>query len=229
MTEKTYALVGGSRGIGGAVATHLLGRGARVISASRNAAVAGEWVRADVSTDEGIDAIATVVGAGPLDGLLYLGGTWENGAFTEAYDFAKSPRVETRSVIAVNLVAPILLCQTLASALARASNPRVVLMGALSGLPNRASPEVANTASKFGLQGAAQALALSLRGQGIGISIINPGNVATPEVEDDIAEGRFGEQVPIAMADLLATIDYILGIGASALPSEITLDQTRPE
>ncbi|WP_306118418.1 MULTISPECIES: hypothetical protein [unclassified Roseitalea] len=102
-------------------------------------------------------------------------------------------------------------------------------MGALSGLPNRASPEVANTASKFGLQRAAQALTLSQRNQCIGIRVISPGNVVTPEVEDDIAEGRFGEQVPIAMADLLATIDYILGIGASALPAEITLEQSRPE
>ena len=229
MTEKTYALIGASRGIGGAVATHLVGRGARVVGASRSEAAAGEWVRADVLTDEGIDAIADAVGEGPLDGLLYLGGTWENGAFTEAYDFAKSPRAETRSVIAINLTAPILLCQTLAPALARSANPRVVLMGALSGLPNRATPEVANTASKFGLQGAAQALTLSLRDHGIGISVINPGNVATPEVEDDIAEGRFGEQIPIAMADLLATIDYILGIGVFTLPSEITLNQTRPE
>lgn len=229
MTQKTYVLVGASRGIGGEVAKHLTGVGARVLAVSRSEPMVGEWVHADVATDEGIGAVATAVGDAALDGLLYLGGTREEGAFTDAYDFARSPRQETRAVVAINLVAPILLTQALAPALARVKTPRVILMGALSGLPGRASAEVANTAAKFGLQGAAQAMTLSLRAQRIGVSVINPGNVATPEVEDDIREGRFGDQVPIAMTDLLATVDYLLAIGPSALPAEVTLDQMRPE
>ena len=96
-------------------------------------------------------------------------------------------------MIELNLVAPILLAQGLAPALAKTRNPRIVLMGANVGLPNLASREVANTAAKFGLQGAAEALNLSLREYGIGVSVVNPGNVATPEVLDDIAEGRFGD------------------------------------
>lgn len=228
MTPRTYVLVGASRGIGGEAAKHLVDQGHRVLAVSRSEAVASEWVRADLATDEGIDAVAAALGDDPLDGLLYLGGTWEEGAFTEDYDFARSPRAETRAVIAVNLVAPILLAQVLAPNLARAETPRIVLMGALSGLAGRASPEVANTAAKFGLQGAAHALTLSLREQGIGVSVINPGNVATPEVEDDIREGRFGDQVPIAMADMLATVDYLLAAGPSALPAEVTLEQMRP-
>jgi NAD(P)-dependent dehydrogenase (short-subunit alcohol dehydrogenase family) len=228
MTSKTYVLAGASRGIGGAAAEHLADQGHRVLAVSRSEAVAGEWVRADLATDEGIDAVATAVGDDPLDGLLYLGGTWEEGAFTDAYDFARSPRAETRNVIAVNLVAPILLAQALAPNLARAEVPRIVLIGALSGLSGRASLEVANTAAKFGLQGAARALTLSLRDRGIGVSVINPGNVATPEVEDDIRDGRFGEQVPIAMADMLATLDYLLATGPSALPAEVTLEQMQP-
>lgn len=87
---------------------------------------------------------------------------------------------------------------------------------------------MANTAAKFGLQGAARAVTLSLRDRGIGVGVVNPGNVATPEVEDDIRECRFGDQVPIAMADMLATLDYLLAVGPSALPAEVTLEQMRP-
>lgn len=69
--------------------------------------------------------------------------------------------------------------------------PKVIFIGSLSGLDNQASREVANTASKFGLRGAAQALQIELSNTGIGFTVINPGNVATPEVLNDIASNTF--------------------------------------
>lgn len=220
-------VVGASRGIGAAVARHLEPRVVDLISVARGASVAGRAVRADVATDAGLDAVVAAVGDRSLDALLFMGGTWESGAFTAAYRFLASPREEARQVIAVNLLAPILLVQSLAPALAKAAKPRVVIIGALSGRDGAASPEVANTASKFGLRGAAQAMALTLRPMGIGISLIHPGNVATEEVESDIAEGRFGSQVPIPMADLLATIDHVLALSGASVPIEIDLVQMR--
>jgi NAD(P)-dependent dehydrogenase (short-subunit alcohol dehydrogenase family) len=227
MHERQRVLVvGGSRGIGAAAAAYLVAQGHDVLAASRGPAVAGTWLRADVATDSGILAIVAAVGATSLDAFLYLGGTWEEGAFTDAFHFETSPPDETRRVIDVNLVAPILLAQALAPALRRAPNPRIVLMGALSSKDNAASPEVANTASKFGLRGAAQALSQAL--PGIGVTVINPGNVATPEVESDIAEGRFGPQVPIPMADLLSALDFVLSCSAATTIAEIDLHQRHP-
>ncbi len=220
---RTLIIVGGSRGIGRAACRHFADQGDRVIAVSRTPAVAGTWVQADLATDAGVDAVAAAVGYGAADALLYLGGTWEDGAFTDTFRFAKSPPAETRRVLAVNLAAPILLAQALAPALARSANPRIVLMGALSGRDNAASVEVANTGSKFGLRGAAQALRLAL--PGTGITVINPGNVATPEVEADIAEGRFGAQVPIPMADVLAALDFVLGASQATTVAEIDLVQ----
>ncbi len=222
-SPRTLVIVGGSRGIGAAACRHFAARGDRVIAVSRSPAVAGTWVQADVATDAGVAAVAGAAGDSTVDALLYLGGTWEEGAFTDAFRFAASRPAETRHVLAVNLAAPILLAQALAPALARSANPRIVLMGALSGRDNAASVEVANTASKFGLRGAAQALRLAL--PGTGVTVINPGNVATPEVEADIAEGRFGAQVPIPMADLLAALDFVLGSSAATTVAEIDLVQ----
>jgi NAD(P)-dependent dehydrogenase (short-subunit alcohol dehydrogenase family) len=219
-------IVGGSRGIGAAAASHLFAAGHEVLAASRGPAVAGLWIGADVATDAGIAAIVAAVGDAALDAFLYLGGTWEDGAFTDAFRFETSPPDETRRVLDVNLVAPILLAQALAPALRRAPNPRIVLMGALSSKDNAATSEVANTASKFGLRGAAQALTLAL--PGVGVTVVNPGNVATPEVETDIAEGRFGPQVPIAMADLLSALDFVLSCSAATTVAEIDLHQRHP-
>jgi NAD(P)-dependent dehydrogenase (short-subunit alcohol dehydrogenase family) len=220
-------LVGASRGIGAAAAAHLALRLDRLIAVSRTPAVAGAGLAADVATDEGVARVAAAAGDGPLDALLYLGGAWEAGAFTDAYDFARSPAVETRRVIGVNLIAPILLAQALAPALARAADPRIVLMGALWG-DGDAGLEVANTASKVGLRGAALALGRALRPQGIGVTLIDPENVATAEVESDVAEGRFAPQTPIPLADLLAAIDFALALSPASAARRIELSQRRP-
>lgn len=206
---KKWVIVGASRGIGAAVAQHFVDKGDWVISVCRSAPVAGEWVKADVSIPAGIEAIAHAVGDAPVDGLLYMGGVWENNAFTEQYDFLKSSDEETRYVLSVNAIAPIEITRKLVDNLSKAKNPRAIFIGSLSGLEHRASIEVANTASKFALRGAIQSLRLALRDRNIGFSVINPGNVATAEVLTDIQEGLFPPQEAIPLGDLVSCIDWI--------------------
>ena len=232
-----YVIVGGSRGIGAATARHLHQAGHDIMAVSRTPAQAGTWVEADVGTEEGLSAVRQAVAVHldrhptqrGLDGLLFLGGVWEEGAFTEAYNFLASPPAETRLLLSVNLLAPILLAQTLAPALSQANNPRVILNGATSGLPNAATREVANTATKFGMQGITEALNIALRDHGIGVTVVNFENVATPEVLEDIEQGLFGAQVPIPMADVLATYDYLLKLSADTIPQSIDLRQKKSE
>ena len=69
---------------------------------------------------------------------------------------------------------------------------------------------------------------LSLRAHGIGITVVNPGNVATPEVMEDISEGRFGNQVPIPIEDILHTYEYVLYLTSNTVPLEINLAQKKP-
>jgi len=228
MSHRTYLVAGASRGIGAAVAQWLVDDGACVYAISRSPAVAGRWIQANLATDEGTAAVLEAVGNTPLDGLLFMGGTWEEGAFNDAYDFALSPVAETRGVIAVNLIAPILLAQGLAPNLRQSDDPRIILMGALSGLDNAATPEVANTASKFGLRGAAQALAQVFARDRLGVTVINPGNVETPEVLEDIATGAFAAQKAIPVSDVLATVAYVLQLSRHSTPREINLAQRHP-
>ena len=190
LRQRKIVVVGASRGIGATVAQHFAQKGNSIFSISRSQPITGKWIQADISTPAGIESIVSSIGESTVDALLFMGGVWENGAFTEQYDFMKSPDQETRFVIAVNTIAPIELTKQLAKNLAQSDNPRAIFIGSLSGLDNAPTIEVANTASKFGLRGAAQSLKLALRDFKIGITVINPGNIATEEVMEDINEGQ---------------------------------------
>lgn len=222
---KKVAVVGASRGIGAAVAEHFAKLGAQVFAVSRTPAVAGQWIQADVATPEGIETLVRSLQGVALDALLFMGGVWETGAFTDQYDFSASPDAETRFVMAVNAIAPIELTKRLVPNLMQSANPRAIFIGSLTGLDHCPSIEVANTASKFALRGAVQALRLALQGRNIGLTVINPGNVATAEVLADIAEGRFPSQVAIPITDVLSTMDWVLSLSSAVDASEINLHQ----
>jgi NAD(P)-dependent dehydrogenase (short-subunit alcohol dehydrogenase family) len=187
--------------------------------------VAGQGISADISTPEGIGQVAQAVAGLPVDALLFMGGVWEQGAFTAAYDFEASPDAETRHVLAVNAIAPIELTKQLVSNLQKSDNPRAIYMGALSGLDHAPSVEVANTASKFALRGAVQSLRLVFQPARIGFTVINPGNIATAEVLEDIQAGRFGPQTAIPLPDLISAIDWVLSLSSAVDVGEINLYQ----
>lgn len=80
-------------------------------------------------------------------------------------------------------------------------------------------------ALKFGLRGAAQALKLALRDYKIGVTVINPGNVATEEVLVDIQEERFSPQVPIPLTDIISAIEWILSLSNTVDIGDINIQQ----
>ncbi len=224
---KTYLIVGGSRGIGQEVARAFSARNnIELFTVSRTKSQFGKWIESDISTNAGIQKISKHFENKRLDALLYLGGTWEKNAFTKEYEFETSSFEEIDNVISVNLIAPLKLTKSLLSSLKLSQSPKVIFMGALSGLSNRGTKEVANTASKYGLQGMSEALSLSLRKYAIGFTVINPGNIATEEVLNDIKTNQFRQQIPIPMNDLVSTIDLCLSLSRNSYPEQINLTQT---
>lgn len=214
-------IMGGSRGIGLAVACHLVARSDRVLAVSRTPSSAGDWVPADVSTRERDQAVGQAVGGDTLDALLYMGGTWEADAFTPAYSFAGCSDEDLTRVLNVNLLAPIRLVMELLPALRRSSNPKIVFMGALSGRDNFPGREVANSASKFGLRGVVHSLREELRSERIAVTVINPGNVATPEVLDDLARMGAPAADAIPLDDLLMILDCVLAVSRHTCIKEV--------
>ncbi len=221
MLFKTILVAGASRGIGLAVAKHLVPQCEQLLASARTAAPSGEWIQADLSNLAGVETVSNAIGDDCLDALLYMGGTWETHAFTSQYRFENCSDADITKVIAVNLLAPMRLVKALLPALRRSDNPKIIFMGALSGRDNFPGREVANSASKFGLRGVVHSLREELRAQRIGVTVINPGNVGTPEVLADLAADNLlgGEAVPLT--DLLSIIDCILSLSRATCIKEI--------
>lgn len=221
MTRR-IALTGASRGIGAYLARRWAARGDEVIGIGRSAPVAGRWLRCDLSRAEDCAAVAGAVGGGPLDALVHVAGIWEETAFGPGYDFADRPDSEALAILNVNLAAPILLARALLPAL-RDGRGRVILTGSTSGLPNIGTPEVAYNASKAGLAAAGQALHAGLAVEGIGVTVIHPGDVATDEVQANIAAGRYHGPGAVPLDDLAAAFDFALSLSGRAVAGEITM------
>lgn len=221
MSFETVLVAGASRGIGLAVAEHLASQCERLLAVSRTAAPIGEWIQADLSDLAGIETVVEAIGDNRLDALLYMGGTWETHAFTSQYRFEECSDADIARVIAVNLVAPIRLVKALLPALRKSDNPKIVFMGSISGRDNFPGREVANSASKFGLRGVVNSLRQELRSQQIGVSVINPDYVGTPEVLADLAAENRSSGEAIPLADLLSIIDCVLSLSRATCIKEI--------
>ena len=218
-------VVGASRGIGAELVRYFSNAGHEVIGVSRSKASNCKWIKADISTTEGIQHLVNQIGQKSIDALLYSSGIWEENGFSESFDFRKTSEEETRSIMLVNLVAPIEITKGIARNLSMSPNPRAIYLGALSGLDQIASEQVAYAASKFGLRGAIQSLRKALKEENIGFTVINPGNVATEEVLIDIEEGRFKQQIPIPISDIIAVTEMILSLSKYVEVGDINLIQ----
>ena len=183
--EGTTALVtGASGGIGCAVARRLLEAGAWVGMVARRreplaeaaAALGGHAIPADVSTPEGVHALANylreLLGEAPD---LVVGCA---GAFGLAPLAQTSPEEFDRQ-LAANLRAPFLLIRAfLPEMLARRSG-HFIHLGSVAG--RVAFPENgAYAASKLGLRGLHEVLLQEIRGTGVRATLVEPAATDTP-------------------------------------------------
>ena len=178
-------ITGASRGLGDAFSRGLGQPGDTLWLVSRNPCaslhlqdgVTRHWIEADLSSPGVHQQIASRLGT-DLDVVIHNAGIWETGAFSSDYRFENVSEAETRNVLEVNLIAPILLTQALLPKLRTSSNAKIVLIGSINGLENTAMPEVTYSASKFGLRGLAHALREHLRHERIAVTVVNPGSIA---------------------------------------------------
>lgn len=178
-------ITGASRGLGDAFSRGLGQLEDTLWLVSRNSppslqledGVRRHWIEADLSSAGVHEHVARSLKS-DLDVIIHNAGIWESTAFSSQYNFQEVPEAETRAVLEVNLIAPILLTQALLPKLQNSSNPKIVLIGSINGLENSNMPEVAYSASKFGLRGVAHALREHLRSAQIGVTVINPGSIA---------------------------------------------------
>ena len=217
-------IFGGSSGVGLETAEYLKDNCEELITVSRRPSPVGQWIKTDLTNPDEIANLVKQLYKKPIDGLLYLGGTWEKHAFTEEYSFENSSNAELENVLNVNLLAPIRVIQALIPNLRLAKNPKIIVTGAaIAGLSLGGGKEVANTSSMIGLRGMVLALRENLKEDRIGITLLKPGYIATSEVLEDFKRSGTSEDYAIPIHDLMRVIETILNLSNRTNINEIEI------
>lgn len=189
--DDCVALVtGAGSGIGRALAVELSRRGARLILLGRRDGplevtrshladpASAVVLPADLADADSRAGVAARVGAeaGRLDLLVNNAGVVNAGALTEQADDV------WRTMLEVNLIAPMALTRDLLPLLAASPQGRIANVGSMFGdigFPFFA----AYSASKFGLRGWSEALRREVAGLGIGVTYCAPRGTRTPAAD----------------------------------------------
>lgn len=228
--ERVAIVTGGSRGIGWAIAEALVGRGYRVAISGRNPEVleraAGELggevlavtcdVRDPASCQRLVDE--TVGAFGRLDVLVNNAGI---GIFKPVADLRID---EWRQVIETNLSGVFYCIHAALPHLRRAGGGWIINIGSLAG-KNAFPGGAAYNASKFGLVGFTEALMQEVRYDGIRVSSIMPGSVAT---EFSGPSGSGAADWKIQPEDIAGLVLDLLDTPARTLPSRIEVRPAVP-
>jgi NAD(P)-dependent dehydrogenase (short-subunit alcohol dehydrogenase family) len=179
MSRGTILVSGASTGIGEASARHLMELGFDVLAGVRKDADAERLreagarpLKLDVIEQGSIDAARAEVGDVPLAGLVNNAGIAVSGPL----EFV--PIEELRDQLEVNVIGQVAVTQAFLPALRKAGG-RIVNISSIGGriaLP-LAGPY---NASKFALEAVSDSLRRELRGQGIEVSVVEPGGIKTP-------------------------------------------------
>jgi len=229
---KSVVVTGSSTGIGWGITKVLISRGFRVFGSVRKAAD-GERLTKEFGanftplTFDVTDAQAVARGAEQVS--VALGGETLSGLVNNAGIAVAGPLLylkldEFRQQIEVNLTGQLVVTQAFAPLLgadrSRTGAPgRIVMISSVGG--KNANPFMGPyNASKFGLEGMAEALRRELMIFGIDVIIIAPGAVATPIWDKaDSLDGQQYANTPY-VKPLAAVKDYMLALGRKGMPPE---------
>ncbi len=184
--QRTW-LVGASSGIGRATASALHARGARVVVSARSAQSLQDFVDAhpgsqalalDSTQREAVQVAASqLLAQGPLDLVFYCAGHYRDMRATD-FDLDEMLRHQQVNVIgALHVLSAVLPAMVGAARGGRGGHLSMISsVAGFRGLPK----SLAYGPTKAALINLAETLYLDLRDLGLGVSVINPGFVATP-------------------------------------------------
>ena len=173
--QARVLLTGAGGGIGQAMAQVLQRAGARMMGVGRSEApaqAAVDWVRADLTTPEGLATVSEAAAAWGANVLVHAAGVPCFGPLGAV------PPAQVHAVLQANLLAPMLLTQSLLPHLLQQPRAQVVFVGSALGRIGLPGFSVYG-ASKAGLHGFAEALRRELNGTPVRVQILGPRSTRT--------------------------------------------------
>jgi short-subunit dehydrogenase len=228
-----FVVLGASRGLGDAFSKGLPEKGDRVWLVSRNVpeslsmndGINRNWIEADLSLSDSSNRIAEALNDETIDVLIYNAGIWETEGWQSHYDFEKDDPEEIANIIQVNTTSAILCTQKLLPNLKKSEKAKVFLIGSTDGIENNGSKQVTYVASKFGIRGIASALRENLRKYEIGVTCINPGNIAATIPFEEGSEKAItlykGTSIPVQ--DIVSLVKTIAHLSKASCVKEINM------
>lgn len=226
-------VVGASKGLGRAFIEGLANAGDTVIGVSRSKphdvqvaqTIDLHWIEADMSSPK--NAVAKILEELPVcpDVVIYNLGIWEQAAFSSRYDFLNDRDDDIIDLINTNITGAILLLKHVLIRMRGLKKPHIILTGSTSGLSHSGRPEVTFTASKFALNGIADALREGFRQDRLAVTCLQLGYLNT---EDDLSVAGAtaalrGEGTLIPVHDVVAMVKAILSLSSASFVRELVL------
>lgn len=237
LQDKIFVVTGASRGIGRCIAEALLEKQAVVYGLSRNTDALQEaqaelgpsfhYIACNVRDQASIqEAIGQVLEQeGRIDGLINNAGLGRFGPVEETSDADWGAQIDTNLTgvfYCTKAVVPAMKAQNAATGF----GGHIVNIASIAGLLGNANLSAYN-ASKFGLRGFSDATMKELRSDGIKVTCVCPGSVAT--------DFRFQADAPspsthkMKPEDVAATVLHILEGPDNYLISEVVMRPLRPK
>jgi 3-oxoacyl-[acyl-carrier protein] reductase len=226
---KVALVTGGSRGIGRGIAEALAREGAivaltardedRARAAAREIGLGAMGLACDVRSEEQVARVFARLdeAAGGLDVLVNNAGI---GIFAPVGELAPD---DWRAVIETNLNGPFYCCHQAVPRMRTRGGGYIVNISSLAG-KNPFPTAAAYNASKFGLNGFSEALMQEVRDQGIRVSYLMPGSVAT-----DFGAGSEGKDSwALRPEDVAEVVIDLLRSPPRALFSRVEMRPSRP-
>jgi NAD(P)-dependent dehydrogenase (short-subunit alcohol dehydrogenase family) len=186
MATRAFLVTGASSGIGEATALHLDTLGYTVFAGVRNDADADRLrgqashrlttVSLDVTDEAQVDSAARTIEAAV--GAQGLGGVVNNAGIARGGPLEYLPLDEWRTQLEVNVVGQVAVTKAMLP-MVRTARGRIVFIGSVSG--RFGTPMMGPyAASKFAIEGIAEALRHEVHRWGVHVAVVEPGAVKTP-------------------------------------------------
>lgn len=230
---KNLIIFGASKGLGEAFVQGLPDEGDRVWMVSRSRpnglnledGVQKCWIEADLAQFDASNLIAHTLNGVTIDVLIYNVGIWESKGFRNDYDFENDDPAEIAQIINVNVTSAITCIQKLLPNLKKSENAKIILIGSTAGLENNDFTQVSFAASKFGLRGIGNSIREHVKKYGIGVTCINPGEIATQVPLEDgiekVVSTYKGTQIPLQ--DIVSLVKCVMNLSKASCVKEISI------